>query len=154
MKALIQRVSRCQVTVDGDIVGHIGKGLLVFVGVGKGDTTAEAEDLAARTAALRIFSDGEGKMNLSIRDCKGEVLVVSQFTLYADTRRGTRPGYSNAASAQEAERLYEHFKMSLRGQLQKGEIPSGRFGAMMDVELVNDGPVTVMLETRPGGERA
>lgn len=154
MKALIQRVGRCSVTVNDSVVGEIGRGMLILLGVGKGDTVTEADELASRTAALRIFSDAEGKMNLSVRDVKGEALVVSQFTLYADTKRGTRPGYSDAAPATEAERLYERFKASLAALLGVASVPSGKFGAMMKVELVNDGPVTIMLETRPGGERA
>ncbi len=154
MKALIQRVARCSVTVDSDVVGQIGHGMLVFLGVGKGDTEAEADNLAERTVVLRMFADPEEKMNLSLRDVNGEALVVSQFTLYADTRRGTRPGYSDAAPAADAERLYEHFKACLARHLGRKGVPSGRFGAMMKVELVNDGPVTIMLETRPGGERA
>lgn len=154
MRALIQRVSRCRVSVKGEVTGSIGPGLLILLGVRKGDTEAEAVDLAARCAALRIFPDVEGKMNLSVRDVGGEALVVPQFTLYADTRRGTRPSYSDAAPAIDAERLYEQFKAALSQQLNGRMIPAGVFGAMMDVELVNDGPVTVMLESLPGGERA
>ncbi|MEK6649627.1 MAG: D-aminoacyl-tRNA deacylase [Bacteroidota bacterium] len=154
MRALVQRVSRCTVSVKGEVTGSIGPGLLVLLGVRKGDTNAEAEYLAARCAALRIFPDADGKMNLSVHDVGREALVVSQFTLYADTRRGTRPSYSDAAPASDAERLYDLFKTALSRQLDGRTVQAGVFGAMMDVELVNEGPVTVMLESLVGGERS
>lgn len=153
MKAILQRVSRASVSVDGRVVGSIGPGLLVLLGVHRDDVDSAAEELAARCAVLRIFPDEEGKMNRSVREVGGDVLVVSQFTLYADTRRGTRPSYTDAAPAEKAKRLYEHFKEALSRELDGRSIPSGDFGAMMQVELVNDGPVTVQLEILPGGGR-
>lgn len=154
MKALLQRVTRASVEVDGKVVGSIGPGLLVLVGVHREDVEASADELAGRCAVLRIFPDEEGKMNRSLIDVGGEALVVSQFTLYADTKRGTRPSYTDAAPPELAQRLYERFKTSLSRELGGREVPSGVFGAMMRVELVNDGPVTVQLEMLPGGGRA
>ncbi|MCU0453321.1 MAG: D-aminoacyl-tRNA deacylase [Bacteroidetes bacterium] len=153
MKALIQRVSRASVSVDGAVVGAIGPGLLILLGVHRDDHPAAADDLAARCAVLRIFPDADGKMNRSLREVNGEALVVSQFTLYADTRRGTRPSYTDAAPPDLAERLYESFKSALSRELRGRPVPSGVFGAMMKVDLVNDGPVTVQLECLPGGGR-
>lgn len=153
MKAVLQRVSRASVTVDGNMVGSIGRGLLILLGVHRDDQDPSAAELAARCAQLRIFPDDEGKMNRSVRDIGGEVLVVSQFTLYADTRRGTRPSYTDAAPPEHAERLYGQFKEALGRELGGQSIPSGVFGAMMQVELVNDGPVTIQVEILPGGGR-
>lgn len=153
MKALIQRVARASVTVDGIVVGSIGPGLLILLGIHRDDQAPAADDLAARCAVLRLFPDEQGKMNRSLRDVNGEALVVSQFTLYADTRRGTRPSYTDAAPSEQAERLYESFKAALSRELGGRAVPSGVFGAMMKVELVNDGPVTVQLENLPGGGR-
>jgi D-tyrosyl-tRNA(Tyr) deacylase len=153
MKAVLQRVTRASVSVEGREVGSIGPGLLILLGVHREDVESAADDLAARCAVLRIFPDEEGKMNRSVRDVGGDALVVSQFTLYADTRRGTRPSYTDAAPPEKAERLYERFKEALGRELGGRPVPSGTFGAMMHVELVNDGPVTVHLEILPGGGR-
>jgi D-tyrosyl-tRNA(Tyr) deacylase len=135
------------VTVDGEVVGAIGPGLLVFVGVAKGDTVAEARWLAHKVANLRIFSDAEGKMNLSVKTTGGKVLVVSQFTLCADTRKGFRPSYGPAADPDVAEPLVEEFEAALRSE--RIPVESGIFGAYMGVDLVNDGPVTILLEKEP-----
>ncbi len=144
MRAVVQRVTEASVTVDGEIVGSIGAGLLVLLGAGAGDTEAEARWLAHKVANLRIFSDAEGKMNLSVQAIDGGVLVVSQFTLYGDIRRGFRPSFTGAALPGSAEPLVEVFCAGLRA----AEIPvaTGIFGAHMDVALVNDGPVTILLE--------
>jgi D-tyrosyl-tRNA(Tyr) deacylase len=147
MRALVQRVTGASVTVDGAVVGEIGAGVLVLVCAMQGDTEAEAEKLAAKLAKLRIFQDGEGKMNLSLADTGGAALVISQFTLAADTSRGNRPGFSGAAPPVDGERLYEHFARAL--QALGPEVAKGRFGADMKVALVNDGPVTIWLETPP-----
>jgi D-tyrosyl-tRNA(Tyr) deacylase len=140
---------RCSVTVDDKITGNIGKGMLIFLGVKIGDTEEDALALADRCAALRIFDDENGKMNISIRDSAGETMIVSQFTLYADTRKGNRPGYSEAAPPELAESLYEKFVERMRASLAPQKIATGKFRAMMAVELVNDGPVTIMLESKP-----
>lgn len=147
MRALVQRVSSCCVRVDGAIVGQIGRGLMILLGVRSGDAEHDAAYLAGRCAALRIFPDAEDKMNLSVRDIDGSALVVSQFTLYGDTRKGNRPSFVDAAPPETAERLYEAFKASLSAELGK-PVASGVFRAMMEVELVNDGPVTVMIESK------
>ncbi len=144
MRALVQRVSEAAVRVDGALVGEIGPGLLVLVCAMQGDSEAQAEALAAKIAKLRIFKDDAGKMNLSLRDTGGAALVVSQFTLAADTSRGNRPGFSTAAPPAEGERLYECFADRMRGE--GIEVAQGRFGADMKVSLVNDGPVTIWLE--------
>jgi D-tyrosyl-tRNA(Tyr) deacylase len=145
MRALLQRVSAASVTVAGEVVGEIGPGLLIFVCAMPGDETATARALAAKVAKLRLFKDEAGKMNLSLPQVGGAALVVSQFTLAADTRRGTRPGFSYAAPPELAERLYEDFAEALRGL----DLPveTGRFGADMAVALTNDGPVTIWLDT-------
>jgi D-tyrosyl-tRNA(Tyr) deacylase len=145
MRAVLQRVSRAKVTVDGEITGEIGKGILVLLGVGSGDTEAEARQLVDKILNLRIFDDEDGKMNLSLADVDGELLVVSQFTLYADTRKGRRPSYIGAAAPDEANRLYEYFVAEASKVVAR--VTTGRFQAMMDVELVNDGPVTIILDT-------
>ena len=146
MKALLQRVSQASVTVEGVVVGEIGAGLLILLGVARGDTEAAARYLANRVANLRIFSDSTGRFNLSLLDVLGEALVVSQFTLLADTRKGRRPSFTPAAPPEEAEPLVEHFADLLR---QGGvRVATGRFGAHMMVELVNDGPVTIMLASK------
>ncbi len=145
MKALIQRVREASVSVEGVSVGRTGPGLLILVCAMKGDTEAEARALAARTAKLRIFGDAEGRMNRSLLDMGGGALVVSQFTLAADTSRGNRPGFSAAAPPAEGERLYERFADALA---ESGvAVETGRFGADMQVSLVNDGPVTIWLES-------
>jgi D-tyrosyl-tRNA(Tyr) deacylase len=145
MRALVQRVSMAAVRIDGEVVGEIGPGLLILVCAMGGDGEAEAEKLAARIAKLRIFQDEAGKMNRALLDMGGAALVVSQFTLAADTSRGNRPGFSAAAPPDAGERLYEHFARALAGQ--GIEVATGRFGADMKVSLVNDGPVTIWIET-------
>ncbi len=143
MRAVLQRVSRASVTVDGQITGEIGAGLLILICAMQGDTDAQADQMAAKIAKLRIFKDDQAKMNLSIRDIGGAALVVSQFTLAADLR-GNRPGFSTAAPPVEGKRLYDHFT----AQLQAQGIPTanGIFGADMDVSLNNDGPVTIWMD--------
>jgi D-tyrosyl-tRNA(Tyr) deacylase len=145
MRAVVQRVSRASVTVAGATVGEIGKGLLVLLGVATGDDEAGAEYLAEKIAGLRIFEDDAGKMNLSVGEVGGAVLVISQFTLYGDMRRGKRPSFDRAARPEEAKRLYEHFVKRIGAAGLKCE--TGTFQAMMDVELVNDGPVTILLDS-------
>ena len=145
MRAVIQRVSRAKVSVDGETTGEIGKGILVLLGVSREDSEKEADYLLEKTLNLRIFEDDAGKMNLSLLDIKGDLLVVSQFTLYGDSRKGRRPSYIKAAEPVEANRLYEYFVAQAEKQLEKVE--TGRFQAMMDVELVNDGPVTILLDS-------
>ncbi|MDR5652058.1 D-aminoacyl-tRNA deacylase [Ruixingdingia sedimenti] len=144
MRALIQRVSEARVTVDGRVTGEIGRGLLVLVCAMQGDTEAQGAALAARIARLRIFRDAGDKMNLSVRDMGGAALVVSQFTLAADTSRGNRPGFSAAADPGTGERLYEAFMAALAGE--GVPVERGEFGADMKVALVNDGPVTIWME--------
>lgn len=144
MRVLLQRVTRASVTVDGRIVGEIGSGLLALVGVAHGDTAATAHRLAAKTTALRIFADDVRLMNRSIQDVGGAVLAVSQFTLYADTRRGNRPSFTDAATPDVGAAVYEDYVAALRAA--GLPVATGVFGAHMHVELVNDGPVTIMLE--------
>lgn len=146
MRAVIQRVSQASVRIDERVVGEIGRGLLVLLGVGRGDADQDAAYLADRTVNLRVFPDAQGQMNLSALDVKGEILAVSQFTLYGDARKGRRPSYIDAAAPEEAERLYGHFVTCLRGSGLKVEL--GVFRAMMDVSLVNQGPVTLLLDSR------
>lgn len=141
----MQRVSRGSVAIEGQVVGQIGRGLVVLLGVGHGDGEAEARLLAEKIANLRIFEDTAGKMNLSLLDSGGEALVVSQFTLYADTRRGRRPGFTDAALPDVAEPLVQRFADNLRAA--GVPVATGRFGAMMLVEIHNDGPVTIILDT-------
>jgi D-tyrosyl-tRNA(Tyr) deacylase len=145
MIALIQRVTRAEVTVDSQTVGAIGRGILALVGVRRGDTTASADRLLERVLTYRIFPDEQGKMNLSLRDIQGELLLVSQFTLAADTQKGTRAGFSTAAAPEDARRLFDYFLD--RARAVRGTVASGVFGANMQVSLVNDGPVTFWLET-------
>lgn len=144
MRIVLQRVSRAQVTIDGSVVGQIGRGLLLLLGVRTGDTQRQIDYLAEKVLDLRIFPDETGKMNRSVREIGGELLVVSQFTLYGDCRKGRRPSFTQAAEPVLAERLYERFVARL------GEsglvVQTGRFAAMMQVELVNDGPVTLILD--------
>jgi D-tyrosyl-tRNA(Tyr) deacylase len=145
MRALIQRASRARVTVAGKVAGEIGPGLLILVCAMAGDSEAEADKLAQKIAKLRIFKDDAGKMNLSVKDTGGAALVVSQFTLAADTSRDNRPGFSEAAAPAEGERLYNYFSERLRAL--GLTVENGEFGADMDVELVNQGPVTIWLDT-------
>lgn len=143
MRALVQRVTEASVTVEGAVVGEIGPGLLVLVCAMRGDDEARAEAMAAKVAKLRIFRDAEDRMNLSLRDTGGAALVVSQFTLAAETR-GNRPGFSTAAPPEEGRRLYEHFAAALRAE--GIAVATGRFGADMAVRLTNSGPVTIWLD--------
>ena len=145
MKAVIQRVTRASVEVDGKTVGAIGRGLVVLLGVAQGDGVEDARKLAQKTAEMRIFEDTEGRFNLSLLDTGGEALVVSQFTLLADTRRGRRPSFTEAAPPEVAEALVGEFEEALRGL--GVTVASGRFRAHMQVDLVNDGPVTIILDT-------
>jgi D-aminoacyl-tRNA deacylase len=145
MRALLQRVSRASVTVDERVVGKIGQGLLVLLGVGQDDSEVQVRTLVDKIVYLRIFGDDEGKMNRSLLDIGGEVLVVSQFTLYADTRKGRRPGFTNAAPPSIAEPLVERFKEAIAAY--GLTVADGIFGAFMEVELVNSGPVTIWLDS-------
>jgi len=145
MRALIQRVTEAQVAVAGEVIGRTGPGLLILVCAMQGDTEAEAERMAAKIAKLRILKDDAGKMNRSLLDTDGGALVVSQFTLAADTSRGNRPGFSTAAPPEEGERLYLHFARALAAL--GPQVETGRFGADMAVSLTNDGPVTIWLES-------
>lgn len=146
MRAVVQRVSRASVLVDGQTVGEIGPGLLVLLGVGRGDSEADADLLADKVANLRVFPDAAGQMNRSVLDTSGGVLVVSQFTLLGDARKGRRPSYLEAAPPEEANRLYGHFAAKLR---ESGlQVAEGVFRAMMEVALVNQGPVTILLDSR------
>ena len=145
MRAVVQRVSRAQVRVGDEIAGDIGPGLLVLLGVGDGDTFADADYLAEKIAGLRIFEDEHGKMNLDLTEIAGSVLAVSQFTLYGDVRRGKRPAFDAAAPPEKARTLYEYFVERIR--LAGLPCETGRFQEMMQVELVNDGPVTILLDS-------
>ena len=148
MRAVVQRVSRAKVTVDGKVTGEIGPGLLVLLGVARGDSPAQADYLAAKVAGLRIFEDERGKMNRSISEIGGGVLVVSQFTLYGDVRRGKCPSFDQAATPEQASELYEYFVQRLRAAGLPCE--TGKFQEMMSVELVNEGPVTILLDSSRG----
>ncbi len=145
MRAVVQRVSQARVKVDGKVTGEVGAGLLVLLGVAKTDAAAAARQLAEKIHGLRLFNDAEQKMNLSLAEVGGAVLAVSQFTLYADCRKGRRPSFDRAAPAEQARALYEEFVAALRAL--GAPVETGVFQAMMDVEQVNDGPVTVLLDT-------
>jgi len=147
MRAVLQRVRRGRVSVDGDTIAAIEHGLVILIGAGQADTAGEAEWLAEKSAVLRVFEDEQGKTNLSVQDVGGEVLVVSQFTLYADTRKGRRPSFINAASPEIAQPLVDHFVDHLEGL--GVSVQRGVFGAHMLVEIENDGPVTIILEREP-----
>ncbi len=149
MIALLQRVSMAQVVIDSVTVGAIGRGLLVLLGVEAGDTVAEADRLLERLLNYRMFSDDAGKMNLSLRDVGGGLLLVPQFTLAADTRKGLRPGFSTAAPPEQGRVLFEH--VVTQAQCTHAQVATGRFGADMQVTLINDGPVTFWLQVRAGG---
>lgn len=145
MRALVQRVSRSAVSIDGQVSAEIDRGMLILLGVGRQDTPDNVQYLADKCIHLRIFGDGQGKMNRSLLDVEGQALVVSQFTLYGDTRKGRRPGYSGAAPPEMAEAYYEDFVEALRSR--GVSVRTGQFGANMQVEIHNDGPVTFMIET-------
>ncbi len=145
MRVVLQRVRNASVTVDGELISEIGAGLLLLVGIAEDDDEESADRLAEKIAGLRVFNDRDGKMNLSLRDTEGEVLAVSQFTLLADTRKGKRPSFVRAARPDKAEPLFDHFCERLRAAGVRS-VRTGSFGAMMDVSLVNDGPVTIVLE--------
>lgn len=146
MRAVVQRVTRANVTIDGEVVGEIGNGLVVLLGIARDDTREDADYLVPKIAALRIFDDAEGKMNRSLKDTDGGLLIVSQFTLYGDVRRGLRPSWSDAAAPEIAEPLYDYFVDSSRKLL--SQVETGSFRKMMLVELSNDGPVTILLDSR------
>lgn len=148
MRAVIQRVKSAQVSVDGQVSGKIGKGLLVFLGVGKGDGESDLSFITSKIPGLRIFEDASGKFNLSLKEIGGQILVVSQFTLYGDCRRGRRPSFTEAEEPTAAKHLYEQFISKLREQ--DVSVETGEFQAKMEVHLVNDGPVTLLLDSRQG----
>src|SRR5213080_2120186 len=146
MRAVVQRVTRASVTVDGEVIGEIGNGLVVLIGIARDDSKVEAAYLVDKIAALRIFDDAEGKMNLSVKDVGGGLLIISQFTLYGDVRRGLRPSWIDAAPPEIAEPLYDFLVRQVRSVIDK--VSTGKFQAMMQVELLNDGPVTILLDSK------
>ncbi len=146
MRAVLQRVTRASVRVEGETVGEIGHGLVVLLGIARDDTEQDARYLAEKIVSLRVFEDDEARMNLSVLDTRGALLVVSQFTLYGDVRRGRRPSWIEAAEPERAEPLYEFFVAEARRKV--SEVATGSFRRMMEVELVNDGPVTILLDSR------
>jgi D-tyrosyl-tRNA(Tyr) deacylase len=152
MRAVIQRVKSAEVRVDGRVTGKIGKGLLILLGVGKGDEESDLSFLTSKIPELRIFEDDSGKFNLSLKEIGGEMLIVSQFTLYSDCRKGRRPSFTDAEDSTIAKSLYEQFISKLRGQ--GISVQTGEFQAKMEVHLINDGPVTILLDSRQGlGEK-
>ena len=146
MRAVVQRVTRASVTVDGEMIGEIGNGLVVLLGIARDDTKVEAAYLVDKITNLRIFDDEDGKMNLSVKDVKGGLLIVSQFTLFGDVRRGLRPSWIDAAPPEVAEPLYDFFVRQARATIDS--VATGQFQAMMRVELINDGPVTILLDSK------
>jgi len=146
MRAVVQRVTRANVTVEDQVVGEIGNGLVILLGIARDDSQRDADYLADKIAALRIFDDGEGKMNLSINEVGGSLLVISQFTLFGDVRRGLRPSWIEAAPPATAEPIYDYFVARCRKNV--GKVATGSFRRMMQVELVNDGPVTILVDSR------
>ena len=146
MRIVVQRCSRAEVRIGGQVVGRIGKGFMVLVGITDGDTKAEADLLAKKVAQMRVFEDVEGKMNLALKDVDGAILSISQFTLYADCKKGNRPSFIRAARPEMAEPLYDYFNDVLRTQYGL-QVETGRFGADMKVDFVNDGPVTIVLDS-------
>ena len=147
MRIVVQRVSRAAVRVEGQTVGEIDRGLLVLLGIGREDTEADSDYIIGKILSLRIFHEDGGKMNRSVTDIGGGVLVVSQFTLHGDVRKGTRPSFSDAMPPADAEKFYNHFMAKLRGATPL-KVAEGRFAAMMDVDLINDGPVTILLDSQ------
>lgn len=145
MRAVVQRVKEASCKVDGKTVGKIEKGILLFLGIGKGDEDKDLKYLVDKVLGLRIFSDDEGKMNLSLEDVEGEILIISQFTLYGDARKGKRPSFSNSSSPEIGEAYYKQFIEEVRSRGIKAE--TGVFGADMDIQLINDGPVTILLDS-------
>jgi D-aminoacyl-tRNA deacylase len=146
MRAVVQRVTRAKVTVDSETIGEIGNGLVVLLGIARDDTKLDAAYLTDKITALRIFDDEEGKMNLSVKEVSGAVLIVSQFTLYGDVRRGLRPSWIEAAAPEVAEPLYDFFVRQMRTLV--NDVATGSFRAMMKVDLINDGPVTILLDSK------
>ena len=147
MKAVLQRVSRGEVRIDNNIAGKVGKGFVILLGVGQDDTQEDIDWLVRKITQMRVFADGDGKMNLDIQQVRGECLVISQFTLHASTKKGNRPSFIHAAPPDVAEKLYEQFVKSMEIVL-PSKIQTGEFGAFMEIQLVNDGPVTILLDTR------
>lgn len=146
MRVVVQRCSRAEVRIDGQTVGQIGRGFLLLVGVTDGDSEAQADLLAKKVAQMRVFEDGEGKMNLALKDVDGAILSISQFTLYADCKKGNRPSFIRAARPQTAAPLYDYFNARLRSEYGL-QVETGRFGADMKVDFINDGPVTILLDS-------
>lgn len=147
MRVVVQRCSRAEVRIDGETVGQIGTGFLLLVGVTDGDTQAQADILARKVAQMRVFEDSEGKMNLALKDVNGAILSISQFTLYADCKKGNRPSFIRAARPETASPLYDYFNSLLRSQYGL-HVETGRFGADMKVDFINDGPVTILLDSK------
>lgn len=148
MKLVIQRVKHANVKVENKVIGKIGQGLMILVGISENDSDKDVKAMVNKVPHLRVFEDEVGKMNLSLHDVKGGILSISQFTLYADTRKGRRPSFVHAAKPEKAETLYQYFNNLLRSE--DIQVAEGQFGAMMDIDLVNEGPVTIILETKDG----